>query len=290
MSTLPIPSKVVLEPSACCALLALAYQEGLLTESENNDHCLRTLASREYPKWLRVQALEQVVLFDQLHLPLRFAWKGVQGGLIEAGPFIPVPDPKKPDAEIRTIDPAILNGIMKAGGINPTPFEDASILERMGRAVRDSEAWEKKYGETFPSAFDILGKMVASRQLDDKYTESMDIQRRLGAFEPISRALDGYLEVLATAQDRAAFVMTPIYESPSQELFQPQISPGEVNSPTVLLRLTSAKVGVLPYGQTLKRTLELARDPATLALRIKIQEWADSLTKDSGADTQRIQM
>lgn len=59
--------------------------------------------------------------------------------------------------------------------------------------------------------------------------------------------------------------------------------------PTVLLRLTSAKLGVLPYGQDLGHTLRLARDPATLALRVKIQAWTDSLTEDSGADTERIQ-
>jgi hypothetical protein len=94
---------------------------------------------------------------------------------------------------------------------------------------------------------------------------------------------------VATAQERDAFVMTPIYEAVSQKLFQPRIVEQGVNTPTVLLRLTSAKLGVLPFGQNLTKTLRLARDPATVALRGKIQEWTESLTKDSGEDTERIQ-
>lgn len=83
--------------------------------------------------------------------------------------------------------------------------------------------------------------------------------------------------------------MTPIYETGSQEFFQPRITKSEANPQTALLRLTSAKLGALPFGQTLEKTLTLASNPATLALRVKIQEWTDSLTEDSGSDTERIQ-
>jgi hypothetical protein len=38
-----------------------------------------------------------------------------------------------------------------------------------------------------------------------------------------------------------------------------------------------------------KQTLKLAKDPGTMALRAKIQEWTDSLTEESGATTERIQ-
>jgi hypothetical protein len=284
-------SKVIIEPSASGALLALAYREGLLVESNDNDDCLKTLASRNYPDWLTTQALEQVVLFDQLHLTSQIPWRGIHGELIEAGPFVSVDEPSKPEGEVQEIDPAIVNGILKARGISPTLFEDPSILEGVDTAFRRLNEWEKKYGEEPPSPIAVVVKRIFAKEsnLDPKYVELEEIRRPLQAFQPIASAIQEYLEVVATAQERAAFVMTPTYESGSQQLFQPRITALESNAPTVLLRLTSAKLGVLPFGQSLKETLQLARDPATIALRVKIQEWTDSLTEDSGEDTERIQ-
>jgi len=69
-------SKVILDPTASGALLALAYNEGLLTESDDNDFCLNQLASQNYPVWVTTQALEQVFLFDQLHLRSAFLGRG----------------------------------------------------------------------------------------------------------------------------------------------------------------------------------------------------------------------
>jgi hypothetical protein len=284
-------SKVIIEPSASGALLALAYHEGLLIESDDNDYCLRHLASLNYPVWLITQALEQVVLFDELHLTSRIPWRGIHGELIESGPFISVAEPSKPKDEVERIDPALLHGILKARGISPTPFEDPSILEGVGKALRQLDEWGEKYHEEPPSPISLLVQRTLGREqnLHPKYIELERIRLPLQAFQPIASAIEQYLEVIATAQERDAFVMTPIYEAVSQKLFQPRITEQQVNAPTGLLRLTSAKLGTLPFGQNLTQTLRLARDPATVALRVKIQEWTDSLTEDSGKDTERIQ-
>lgn len=285
-----VNSKVVIEPSASDALLALAYHEKLLTESENNDHCLRTLASRNYPNWLTVQALEQVVLFNQLYLTARLPWQGIQGNLLESGVFRPVEEPTKPEAEIQQIDPFILHGILKARGISRTPFEDPSIIEDVEELLRELDEWEEKYNEEPPSPISLfVERSLSGSPLEQKYLELQRIRQGLDKFQPIAKAVEEYLEVIATAEENRAFVMTPIFESPTTRLFQPRITRSESNMPTVLLRLTSAKLGVLPYGQSLGQTLELARDPATVALRVKIQEWLDSLTQESGSNTERIQ-
>src|SRR5882724_8989049 len=118
--------------------------------------CLQGLASRVYPNWLTTQVLEQVVIFDQIHLPLRFPWKGVHGALIESGPFYSIDEPRKPEGEIREIDPAILNGILKARGISPTPVEDPSIMQGVEAALQKLDEWEKKYGEEPPVPITIV--------------------------------------------------------------------------------------------------------------------------------------
>jgi len=287
----PINSKVVVESTASQALLALAHKEGLLADAPNNDNTLSSLARRNYPSWVTAQALEQVVLFEQIHLPFLFSPDIVRGDLIESGPFYFYSERQNPKGKIREIDPAILNGLLKARGISPTPFEDPSIMEGVRTAQQQLKAWKRKYGQDVPDPMAIVMEQVLerSRKKPQKYVELEIIQRPLERFRPIVEALNDYLQLVGAAENRAAFAMTPIFDAGATSLFQPKIDSGRFNSPTTLLRLTSAKLGVLPHGQTLKGTLRIARDPATIALRVKIQEWTDSLTEDSGADTERIQ-
>lgn len=286
----PLTSKVVVDSAASRALVALAFREGLLAETQHNDRILENLAHRDYPRWLLAQALEQVVLFEQLHMPLSFPKGGVHGALIEAGPFHLFSDGPKSEAAIKEIDPALINGILKARGIHPTPFEDPSIMADVQLALQRLKEWQQKHGEEPPDGFAIVLNQFFSRERTrhPRYIELEEIRKPLESFQPVVDALREYADLVLAAENRAAFAMSPIYDPNFSGLFQPELVK-ELNVPTVLLRLTSAKLGVLPYGQTLAATLKLARDPATAALRVKIQEWTESLTDDSSANTENIQ-
>jgi hypothetical protein len=257
-TTPPLNSKVVIDQTASSALLALAYKEGLLTETQDADCCLSRLAGGSYPKWVTVQALEQVVLFEQLHLTRWLPWKGVHGELLDSSQFVTVESPVKFRGEVQEIDSAILNSILKARGISPTPFEDPSIMKKTEAALRELDEWEKRHAEVPPTRF----RMGIERIFHNKsktppaprYVALENIYSKLEQFNPIASALEDYLDLVTTAQDRFAHVMTPITDSSSDDLFHPPSTSSEVNTPTLLLKLTSANLGVIPFGQSLKQT------------------------------------
>jgi len=284
-------SKVIVDSSASKALLALAFREGLLTETENNDEMLASVGRQAYPSWLITQALEQVVLFEQVHLANTLPRDGLKGELLDTRQFHFVNEMLPASGNVEEIDPAILNGMFKARGLSPTPFENPQLLEDAMIASRELEKWEALNGEKPPSRMTLLIKKTVSlsKSLDRKYAQLDDILMRLEKFQPFEACLRHYLQLVTTSQDRQALMMAPIYPTDSTGLFRPNLQDASENTPTVLLRLTSAQLGVLPYGQSLRSTLAIANDPATHALRFKIDEWISSLPLDSGTATESIQ-
>lgn len=289
--SVPVTSKVVLNNAASSALLALAHREKLLTECSRADFCLTRVAERKYPAWLVAQALQQVVLFEQVYITKWLPWVGIHGDLVESGPFVPVENMAEPVGKIHSINASLIHGILKAQGFSPTPIEDPKILERTHSALQKIREWELQHGESSPDPLKIaiLESLDPFRKTAPKYLEYKRIDAELDEFRPTAKALNEYLSVVATARERFAHVMTPMIEADNDFAVRPALLESDVNMPTALLKFTSSMLGVIPYGSSLADTLVLAKDPATIALRVKIQEWVDSLIVNSGASTEKIQ-
>lgn len=290
---IPLTSKVVIAPSASAALLALASREGLLRAiGERADGCLKLCVSRTYPDWLVAQALEQVVLFEQVHMMKFFPKDFLEGEFIESNIFFDIREQAPVTGVITELEPAIFNGILRSDGISPILFVDAAWLERFNIAVNERCAWETKFGENFPADMIVMILELGLKNKGvtvPKYIQAEQIRQRFEEFIPLIRAFTGYFEVVANAQERLAHMMVPIMPGSDYGLYRPPVLTKEFNVPTTLLRLTSSRLGVIPHGQSLRQTLEMAKNPATVALREKITEWTNSIMNDDAATMGKIQ-
>jgi len=289
--------KVLFDSGSTDALLTLAAHEGMLEKKSNigDDGLFQRILERKVLNWHKEHILTQITLSPNVEalsnvLDRHF----LTGSLIEDG-FVRKIEYKNPK-NLKTIkmSPEIISALLHARGIDIPINEFQSRYQYGMKCLEEHEQHFKKRGIKAPNFADkIVSKMF------DKYKkyskEDFEIEDRLQeayrAVEPISDVIEEYAMLAEVSSASKALLGTPSLPCSFAEVEYPLSIPNSAGDGQELrlFRITCECLGRLPRGRTLKESINLSKDPATIDLRLRIQDWANELQQGKLDELEIIQ-
>ena len=281
--------------------MAMAAEEKLLYAKAQTDGVFEHICKRPIDYRIKQQLLEQVVLTPTIALTRcrDFLWDALAGELKEEGHVVNLNDPlTEPPAQVEALSLDIIAGLVRAAGHDIPVSEYGPRADAAQRALQEAEEYTKQTGKEPPSLFskqiiDALNK--ANLQIPHEYSEEeYEAQRKrnekYSAFAPLGKAVDEYISVAQLASKHHMLVKTPHFaECGQKQLMNPKFIGGPSSNELVLFRIVATELGKTTFRPTIKGCLELARDPATVALRNQLSAWQTELAAGGESTLRSIQ-
>lgn len=277
--------KTILDRASINSLLKMAGEEGLLKDRlDRGDKLLYSLTQRTLPEWHRQQILEQVILNSKLYSKEKIPFDWLEGDFLDLDLIQCFESQQTLYDEILDISPELLEGILLANGIKPDFIKFKSLFKK-GLEISDKI---EKYKQIHSiSEFNKISIFVCG-MIDSKYRNSQEykLAEELNKINieigPIIRVIEEIIELSQYARDNEFQLKIPVYKQSANLINLSDQSYNDYEAIKVF-RITTQKLGVIPFCSTLRQSLKLANDPATIALRNQIENWLVSL-KDGIAD------
>lgn len=280
------------------AFMAMAHSEGLLNTSKETDGVFERLCRIPVDYRIRQQLLEQLVLTPTLAFTncADLLWEALDGELKTEGNIINLDDPKvelSPQAQTLSLD--IIAGLVRAAGHDIPISEFGPRADAVKAALDEEEEYVRQSGKKAPSLFskqliDILDLGNPHEYTDEEYEAQRKRNDKYKAFAPIGRAVEEYLAVAQLAAKHDMLIKTPQFPEAGQaQIINPNFVSDAASDELVLFRIVATRLGKITFRPTIKGSLELARDPATIALREQLQLWQTELPSGDEAQLKAIQ-
>lgn len=283
------------------AYVGMAYAEGMLFSSKQTDGVFEKICQKKTDYRICQQLLEQIVLTPTLafHNCPDFLWDAFDGYLIDEGCLISLndPEPEIPD-QVESLSLDIIAGLIRAAGCNIPPSQFGPLADAALAALEEEEEYIRKTGKEAPNLMskqfiDIFNKanlQIPHKYSDDEYEAQRLRNERYTAFKPVGDALSEYLSVVKSAETHNMLVKTPQFpDAGLNQLTNPQFVKGDQSEELILFRIVAEHLGKTTYRPTITGSLQLAKDPATVALREQLQLWRNELPKGNEQQLKAIQ-
>jgi hypothetical protein len=282
-------------------LFSMAANEGLIEVKKKGetDDVFGLMPHSEYALRMRSQILEQAVLtpkFALVDYP-ESLWDLMTGRLKEEGHIVNLERPEMPENQFRTISSDIVAGLVRASGNDIPIHEYQQRAVEAKKALEGEEEFTRRTGKSPPDLFqkniiDFVNRAkleVPYEYSDEEYAEQEQRQEKYLRFEPIARAMNEYVELCTLAEKHRYLVKTPILnEGGDNILDNPNYHSLGAIDEAVLFRIVGRELGKTTYRPTLKGSLDLAREPATAALRSQLSSWCSNLASGNVEELKKI--
>jgi hypothetical protein len=283
------------------AFMMMAHVEGLLNTDRETDGVFERICKTPVDYRIRQQLLEQLVLTPTLAFNRcpDFLWDALDGELKTEGNIINLDDPKtelSPQAESLSLD--IIAGLVRAAGHDIPTSEFGPRADAAEAAAKEEDEYVRQSGKEAPSMvskqlIDILNKInlgIPHDYTEEEYEAQRRRNEKYKAFAPIGAAIAEYLAVAQLAAKHDMLLKTPQFSEAGQtQLINPNFVAGAASDELVLFRVVATQLGKITFRPTIKGSLALARDPATIALREQLQLWQTELPSGDEAQLKAIQ-
>lgn len=290
------PKPVILDAATTDALIAMAIEEGLLEKdrSMEDDGMFAVAARRNVPKWVREHVLTQITLSPNAKTTGRLG-DFFCGELLSEGHLIRVVDKGDTSNIPLALPQEIIHALLLSSGHDIPPREYFARLKHASDVHLEQDEYFKTRGVDSPSVFDEMFAKIPwlgpSKYLDQDFEMRRRYEVAWSAAKPIWEAMNEYSRVAHLAGEYDCLLGVPsTLGTPAQcENVFPVGTEAPEPSDLRLFRIATEAMGVLPRGQTLRESLVLATDPATIALRELLKEWQESLLASNVREIELIQ-
>jgi hypothetical protein len=281
--------QVVLDPSLTRALLWMAAKEKLISEKGETDGYFANLLRSEPPLWVQQQMLEQIALFPRIMALGGRERDWLDGPLFEELDLTFGKAAKNDELPAREISADIIDGMLRAEGIEIPMTDYKSRMANMKTALDERDEFEREHGEKAPT---YLEAMIRST-VDRAYAESPEFQKverwhnMCEPGMPLINVAQRFIDHALYSEKQGACFKTPVVEHGSLMATIPPKGP-ESERLTHLFRLTTLELGTLPYRRTLHETLKLAKKTASRDLRVRLWDWLQEIESGKLDDAEKI--
>lgn len=276
----------VVDRSFMDTLLLMAVEEGLLSENHRADGYIGRIKRRPIPQWVREQVLEQVVLSGQI-VSFNPGWGSLEafdGKLLEADLLAHL-NPVQGEPDWDHVPAESLLGMLHARGILVDIPEVMRRIEASSKALEEEEAFKRSTGKVSPTSIEgaIARAMVGLLRSGEPFTEEEIAaqEKRNRTYEATSPILDSiteFLKMRKAANEDGLMTRTALFSAGGSFIPPPSVPRSElITDPVKMLRVVAGELGRLTFRPTLKESLTLRKDPATLALRERLRDWLHAL-------------
>ena len=253
-------------------------------------HHDRFNSSNRLPEWHRQQILEQIVLNPKLHNLGKIPFDWLEGEFLDIDLIQCLEPLQKSHYEITDISPELLEGILRANGIEP---DFAKFQAQCLRGIDILDRIDKFKQIHSIDEFNKLSIFVRG-MIDHEYRDSEEykLARELNEIDletgPVVRIIEEITRLAQYANENRFQLKVPVYKQ-SANLINLSKHSYDDNEAIRIFRITTEQLGVIPICPTLRETLKLAQDPSTVALRNQIDDWLISLEAGSADRSLAIQ-
>jgi hypothetical protein len=281
--------------------MAMAHSEGLLNTSKMTDGVFERICTRPVDNRIRQQLLEQLVLTPTLAFNRcsDYLWEALNGKLKAEGNIINIDDPKdEPLPEVQTLSMDIIAGLVSAAGHDIPISEFRPRAKAVEAAFEEEMEYVRQSGNEAPSLFekwinDSLNESdcnIPGKYTEEEYETQRKRNEKYEEFAPIAEAINEYISVAQLAAKHDMLIKTPQFSEAGQtQIINPNFVADSASDELVLFRIAATKLGKTTFRPTIIGSLELARDPATVALREQLQLWRTELPSGDSAQLKAIQ-
>ncbi len=283
-------------------LLAQAVREGLVGKGPTDDDMMtEALVRADAPGWLLRQMSQQLIL-DPHVITSDGSCSFLVGDLLSDGTVTYVSrdegDARSREEALETFGVEPLLGLMAAAG-RPTSL--SRLQEDIAEATREDQRLTPALSEFGIERDSIFGERLS-------LFIRLTLDRRPGAHQlwaevkrvhdlvgPLVSAFDDLQAALRLAESTSApHVFLPRAHADPADLGEVLRNPNGPRSDRgldalLVLRVTTTRLGALPFRPTLSDTLAAARSAAAQDLRGHVLEWTDALGDESDGALRRIE-
>lgn len=266
--------------------LAMAAQERLIEPGPNEcDGVFASMARKSSPDWMKQQVLEQIVLTPKVFTRRDFSLGFLAGQLFDEGNLQHISPASTTLFRLGGFSRSIIGGMLRGSGYDIPEDEFQPRLDRCFAALKEEEDYEAKHHRKLPSAIEMpiyrffrRGRDPRPEDLNEEELQAQEARHRVyQEASPLLNCMNEYLDLAAIAQSQNTLLTTPIHPTNDTILAAPP-EPVEGEAPEIaLVRIVAHGLGKLSFRPTLRESLALARDPATVALREELPMWLDEL-------------
>jgi hypothetical protein len=273
-------------------LIQLSMAEGLIEPlGFAEEHYVTGLNSRRFPRWVQRQALEQLVLSQELLSVDPSGWgtlRAWHGPLIEEGVLREV-EPLTGQASHAEVPVEAFLGILRARGHKGNVRELRRQFSRANELLDEYERLSRAHPglENQALAADIADRtgirtVVGRRDSTDMSKDALAKYRKLkgdlAGMDPLAVGFSHYLAALAIARQMQCLVRCPIRSDvATRKVSSLDNAHAVVGAEMVLLRVVCKRLSRVPIRPTVRETLALSRTPAASSMRLMLGEWLAAL-------------
>jgi hypothetical protein len=295
---MPLTSAII-DKRSSDALLALAFQEGLVWTTEETDGVFERICKEKYDQGLQTQLLEQLVLTPKLSL-CGFdpnVWAALAGPFREQH-LANLDAPTEDSAPLQPLPVEMISGLT---GNKITEDAMRDLVTRVRVCQAEELHFERVSGKKAPDLMkeqltQIIGRAVRrGGEVPSDYSDAeLEAQRRRNAvyreLSPIINAMQEYARLAKLADKFGLLVRTPILDSSvSGPALTPDFNPGDVDAEVAIFRIVAHQLGRTTYRPSLAGSLELANESATQSLREMLPFWYARLAEGDEQELRRLQ-
>jgi hypothetical protein len=284
-----IPEGVVLDDPIAKTFLFVAISEGLMDKSypldvDEHDFISKILTDTPTDESISI-AYEQLIISGKIFLPFKipFKWKGelIDKNILISNSQL---EEYQPSINIQQLPSEIILGMLSSRNINWSFME---LQERYQSFIFAYNNWNEDINK-IPLEFksDIEIALSSFLELENKYTTEQlskykALKNELEKIQPIINCIDSYERVINKANLVSALSYVSVNETSYESLIQLpyDVSHSMEEYKYKLYRITCNELRRIPYGRTLKETIQLATSSEAIALRKKLNEWCDKIAK-----------
>ena len=296
------PAGTVFDRISSRCLLAQAVREGLVGKGPTDDDMMTEALARDYaPGWLLRQISQQLIL-DPHVITSEYSCSFLVGDMLSDGTVKYVSrdegDARSHEETLETFSVEPLLGLMDAAG-RPTS------VSRMKEVIAEAEREDQRlrpalsaFGIERDNIFDAPMSIYLSLSIDRRpgaHQLRADVKRANELLEPLLSAFSALQATLGLAESTSApHVFLPRAHHDPADLGEVLRNPNGPRSNSgldalMVLRVTTTRLGALPFRPTLSDTLAAAQSAAAEDLRGHVLEWTDVLGDDSEGALRRIE-
>lgn len=292
-----LPKSVVFDEPLARAFLSMARQEKLIEDSpELTDHWLEHFTRDEPSDAVKRLVLEQITMTPTVVWPHWMPENGVRGKLVEEQILVRPGTERSTPPSAQEMSADWVVNMLAARGMSMTSEKVVQLNSDVVLAEQACQRIEEARGQAFPNKIARIAREVIYRNqkvnwhpfTDEEMAVRYHLESAIEAWRPIRSCIEAFALTVSTAEDSGALVRLP-FDIPSEvESAKLTKLDAHERGNHALLAIVSNDLGRTPFRPTLRETLKLANDPATVALRQQLAIWKKALETGDERSLARI--
>ncbi|WP_460968154.1 hypothetical protein [Spirosoma migulaei] len=265
----------------------MAFEEGLLEVNRlDTDGVFDRFKNKTVPIDLKILCLEQISITPSIMLYNIPLFEKLKGNLIDNNYITNNSDQVDHGIKFEQFPMSFVVGMLESKGMKITEQDGFKAIEELKKINIDQEKYINKIGKEPPSTasymVDEVMKLVNWKNFTPSYTieekKKFDrINKRYKKIRPIINTITEFIKIAALAEKYNALLKVPVATS--------NYSIGnQYMNEVAIIRIASKELGRFHYRPTIKDTLKLSNEPASIAFREILAEWSEAIIKGDIGD------